>query len=174
MDRQPDSGDGVDALCASIVEQDHASLRTALPRIAEILAGLESTVHSPQLTSWRALFDDLADQIRANLAKEENLLFPAIEALASAERRRVRSAPLPFVTLAHPIRVMETEHARIEEAIDRLRAAARAADEACRRSPAWRQWTAELSTLEADLRDHHFIENVVLFPSALELERRVL
>jgi regulator of cell morphogenesis and NO signaling len=174
MDRQSDRAHGVDTLCAAIVERDHASLRKALPRIAGVLAEIAGAAPSPQLSSLRAMFDDLADQIRANLAKEENLLYPAIEALSAAERQRVRPAPLPFVTLLHPIRVMETDHVRIEEAVERLRDTMRATNGPCRRLHAWHQCSAQLSALDAELHEHHFIENAVLFPRALELERRVL
>ena len=174
MDRQADSGAGVDTLCALVVQRDHASLRLALPRIAGLLAELEQSAPSSQPISMRAAFADLADQIRANLAKEENLLFPAIEALSLAERLQVRPAPLPFVTLVHPIRVMETDHARIEEAIERLRGMARAAAGSYRRSSLWQRCAVELAALDAELRAHHSTENEVLFPRALELERRVL
>ena len=175
MDRQADSGVvDLDTLCALVVQRDHASLRRALPRIAGWLAELERSSPSPQLTALCSAFGDLADQVRANLAKEENLLFPAIEALAVAERRQARPAPLPFVTLLHPIRVMETDHARIEEAIERLRGQMRAAAEPCHRSSPWQQCVVELAAFEAELREHHFTENEVLFPRALELERRVL
>jgi iron-sulfur cluster repair protein YtfE (RIC family) len=38
---------------------------------------------------------------------------------------------------------------------------------------AWRQCLTQLAQLDADLREHHRTENEVLFPRALELERRL-
>ena len=173
MDSHSDTDGGIDTLCASIVERYHASLRQALTRIGGLLAQLEGG-SAGQLASVRIAFAEVADQINANLAKEEYLLFPAIELLATAEREQVRPPPLPFVTLLHPIRAMETDHARIEEAIDQLCQAAREVGEPFTLLPAWQRCLIDLAALDADVRAHHSTENEVLFPRALELERRAL
>jgi len=68
---------------------------------------------------------------------------------------------------------METEHARIESALDRVRVLARLVPESETRSPDWHRCMADLATLDTELREHHRTENEVLFPRALELERRV-
>jgi regulator of cell morphogenesis and NO signaling len=173
MNGHSDRDGGIDTLCESIVERHHASLREALARIGGLLAHLEEAA-AGQLASVRIAFEDVAEQVNANLAKEEYLLFPAIESLAAAEREQVRPPPLPFVTLLHPIRVMETDHARIEQAIDQLCQAAREVGEPFSLLPAWQRCLTDLAALDADVRAHHCTENEVLFPRALELERRAL
>jgi regulator of cell morphogenesis and NO signaling len=102
------------------------------------------------------------------------LLFPAIAALAEADRAGTRRPPLAFATVLHPIRVMEAEHARIERAVGRMRELAQAVPEPDTLSPNWRHCMADLATLDAELREHHRAENEVLFPRALEVERRLL
>ena len=173
MESHSDRDGGIDTLCTSIVQRYHASHRQALARIGHQLARLEGSPYA-QLAAIRAAFADVAAQINANLAKEENLLFPAIQSLANAERQLVPPPPLPFVTLLHPIRVMETDHARIEEALDRLCHAARAVGAPCSRLPEWQRCLTDLTALDADVRAHHVTENEVLFPRAMELERRAL
>jgi regulator of cell morphogenesis and NO signaling len=124
--------------------------------------------------AFATAFGELAELIEAHLAKEENLLFPALEALANAERMGRSRPPLPFVTVLHPIRLMEAEHVRIELALDRLRELVLAVSEPDTLSASWHQCMAELSHLDDDLREHHRTENEHLFPQALELERRIL
>jgi iron-sulfur cluster repair protein YtfE (RIC family) len=70
--------------------------------------------------------------------------------------------------------MMEAEHVRIEAALDRLQAAALGVAEPDSLSPGWRRLVSELSELDTDLRDQHRTENEILFPRALELERRLL
>ena len=170
MDRPDDSGRSLDAMCHDIVGRHHASVFRSLPRVRDELARLSSTA---ALAELRLAFASLADEIRGHLAKEEHLLFPSFVALAGAEREGTRPA-LPFSTVLHPIRMMEAEHVRIEAALDRLRAAALSVPEPDSLSPGWHRLVAELSELDTDLREQHRTENEILFPRALELERRLL
>jgi len=174
MDRLRDSTRPLDAMCDDIVERYHASLHRSLPIIRDELADLAASAESPTLEVMRVAFSELADKIRAHLAKEEQLLFPALEALSLAERDGRGRPPLPFATILHPVRVMEAEHAGIENALDQLRDFALDVPEPETLNPLWRQCLSHLSQLAAELTEHHCIENEVLFPAALELERRVL
>ncbi|MBM3808510.1 MAG: hypothetical protein FJW22_09985 [Acidimicrobiia bacterium] len=173
MDR-PGDDIGVDALCHAIVDRYHASLDQSLSRIAGELGGLAHRTPSPALDSVHRAFLELAAQIRAHLAKEENLIFPAIEALAVAERTGGRHASLPFVTVLHPIRVLEGEHVRIEQAVEQLREVTRRVNEPDTETPGWRACMSNLATFAAELHEHLKTENEILFPRALDLERRVL
>lgn len=174
MEPADDGRRPLDVMCDEIVERYHAALRRSLPRIRDELVHLAATGTSPALVALGAAFAELAELIESHLAKEENLLFPALEALANAERTGGSRPPLPFVTVLHPIRLMEAEHVRIELALDRLRELVLAVSEPDTLSAAWHQCMADLSHLDDDLREHHRTENEHLFPHALELERRVL
>jgi regulator of cell morphogenesis and NO signaling len=174
MERTDDGRRPLDVMCDEIVERYHAALRRSLPRIRDDLAHLYATSMSPAILRLATVFSELAELIEAHLAKEENLLFPALEALANAERTGGTRPPLPFATVLHPIRLMEAEHARIALALDRLRELVLAVSEPDTLSAAWHQCMADLSRLDDDLREHHRTEDEVLFPSALELERRML
>ncbi|MDO8678152.1 MAG: hemerythrin domain-containing protein [Acidobacteriota bacterium] len=165
----------LDELCDIIVARHHAYLHRALPLIRAELARLTEPECAPArlLTDTREAFADVAHQLQGHLAKEEHVLFPALEALAKADREGGSRPALPFPTVLYPIRLMESEHARIEAAMERLRQVTHAfvapegASESCRHC------LSELSRLDADLREHHRVESEVLFPLALELERRL-
>lgn len=175
MDFAGGAGRPLDELCASIVERYHSSLYRSLPLIHGELARLADTdpAPPPMLAETRAAFAELSHQLQSHLAKEENLLFPALEALARADRAGGPRPLLAFSTVLHPIRVMETEHARIESTLDRLRELTHAFVAPERASERWRHCLAALSQLDADLRAHHREESEVLFPRALEIECRM-
>jgi regulator of cell morphogenesis and NO signaling len=174
MQRVIDGTSNIELLCDAIVDRYHASLQEALPRIGDEMQSMSAAAASPVVERLRLAFSEVARQIESHLAKEEHLLFPAIAALSLAEREGARRPPLAFATVLHPIRLMEAEHARIEGAVERLRELARAVSEPDTLSPTWRRCMSELATLEAELREHHRAENEILFPRALELERRLL
>ena len=173
MDLTRDSSLGIDALCAEIVQRYHASVHRSLARIRENFAAL-SADGAIAADRTRVAFEELAEYIVAHLAKEEALLFPALESLAAADREGGGRPMLPFTALVHPIRVMEAEHMRIEELLARVRDEARAVAEPESLQPRWRECMSELALLDSDLREHHRTENEVLFPRALDLERRLL
>jgi len=174
MDPVHDPGRPLDAMCHDIVTRYHAPLHHALPRIRDVLTELADGDAPPAVDLMRVAFTALADMIEAHLAKEENLLFPALTALSDAERSGRGRPPLPFATILHPIRMMESEHMRIESALDQLREFARDVSGADASAPGWREYIDDLLRLDDDLRDQHRFENEVLFPAALDLERRIL
>ncbi len=173
MQRVIDRTSSIELLCDAIVDRYHASLQQALPRIRDDLQSMSAAAASPFMEMLRLAFDEVAEQIESHLAKEEHLLFPAIAALSIAEREGGRRPPLAFATVLHPIRFMEAEHARIEMAVEKLRELARAVAEPDTLSPNWQRCMADLAKLDVELRKHHRTENEVLFPRALELERRL-
>ena len=174
MDRPADTARPLDVLCVDIAERYHASLHRSLPRICDELAALCGSGASAALRNVRTVFSDLADLIEGHLAKEEHLLFPALEALAAAEHHTGRRPPSTFVTVLHPIRLMESEHARIELALQHLRGLALEVSEPDSLSAGWRRCLAELALLDRDLHEHHRAEDEILFPLALDLERRLI
>lgn len=174
MDRLDAATTPLDVLCEDIVERYHAALHRSLPKIRSDLSGLCATSGGTALRNVRIAFDHLADLIEGHLAKEEHLLFPALEALAVASREGHRNPSMPFVELVHPIRMMEAEHLRIEAALDDVRAAVLEVADPDSLLPAWRRCLAALAQLDRDLSEHHRAEGDVLFPAALELEHRLI
>ena len=174
MDRFDNVAPPLEEVCADVIERHHLSLHRALPLIRDELAALCRESDSAALHEVRNAFSALADQIAGHLAKEEHLLFPAVEALAAAERDGSRWSATPFVTLLYPIRLMEAEHLRIEAAVEHLRDLVLEVAEPASLMTGWRRCLLALAQLDRDLREHRRVQDEVLFPRALELERRVL
>lgn len=173
MDRADSGRRPLDVMCHDIVERDHAALRRSLTRIGPELSALAAASESPAARAMREVFAELTAVIAGHLAKEEHLVFPALVALSAA---KTHPCPRPgtFTTVLYPIRLLESEHLRIEEMIDRLRDLARTIGEPGCISEPFRRCMAELADLDRHLREEHRVENEILFPYALELERQLL
>jgi regulator of cell morphogenesis and NO signaling len=164
----------LDELCDAVVERHHTYLHGVIPLIRGWLGTLavREPDQAPGLTETRAAFSELAELLLAHLAKEEAILFPAFAALAQAAREGTSRPPLPFPTVLHPIRMMESEHARLEQSLEQLRAVSNDFRVPAEASNAARRCYLELARLDREVRAHLLAENDVLFPRALELERR--
>lgn len=158
-----------DRLIDHIVLTHHAYVRSALPRIASYLTKL-TAVHGtrhPELAQIRGEFDTLGEELLQHLRKEEYVLFPYIRELAVQRR----TLPSPFGTVENPIRMMEQEHEDVGvqlRKIRRLTADYMIPGDGC---ATYRVCFEELAAFERDLYRHIHLENNVLFPRAVKLER---
>ena len=164
----------LDVICDDIVERYHAALHQSLPGIRRKLAAFAAETPAPAAREMCEVFGELAEQIESHLAKEEHLVFPALAALSRPEASPFLRPVATFATVLHPIRLLETEHVRIELTLDRLRELALTIGEPDSLSEHFRRCMIDLAELDAHLREHHRIENEVLFPRALEMERQLL
>jgi regulator of cell morphogenesis and NO signaling len=161
----------LDALCERLVVGPHAVVHAAVPRIRARLTAIAERAPAAESDAVRLAFEAAADLLLAHLAKEANILFPALSALAEAERAGQPRPPLAFPTVMHPIRLLEAEHARVVAALDDLqRLIARHPDAG---ADAWTPVRDELAALRQTLGAHGRLEAEVLFPRALDLDRRV-
>ena len=116
----------------------------------------------------------LADELLTHMAKEENILFPFIEAMAAASRNAGRLPRGPFGTVLNPVRVMEEDHRRAGELVESLRTLTgtfASPPDAC---TTFTLCYEQLARYAADLHQHIHLENHVLFPRALDLERTLV
>ena len=158
-----------------IVDQHHKFTRDEIARLrplAEKVANRHGENHA-ELAEIRDIFAELADELLVHMKKEENILFPYITQLERAEEGN-GPVPLPhFGTVQNPIRMMFFEH---DKAGDLLRGLRRLSDDytapedAC---PSFKGLFAGLEDFERDLHRHIHLENNVLFPQAIEMEKRV-
>ncbi|MEQ1764008.1 MAG: iron-sulfur cluster repair di-iron protein [Pyrinomonadaceae bacterium] len=128
----------------------------------------------PELFKLQTIFLALANSLIPHMRKEEAVLFPYIQMLESSIAGNSPAAPPHFGTVANPIRMMMADH---EEDGERLRVMREITDDytlpegAC---PSYTALYAGLQDLEKDLHRHIHLENNVLFPAAVDLERSIL
>ncbi len=165
----------LDELVSHIVETHHAYLKLDLPvleaRIEKVI-----TVHGsrdPQkLPRLAAVFSGLRQELEMHLHKEEAILFPFIVQYGRAESRNQPTPPVPFGSIANPIRAMEHEHADAGGALQEIRDLTGGYNPPAYACSTVRALYDGLKALEKDLHVHIHLENNILFPRAIALEKR--
>jgi regulator of cell morphogenesis and NO signaling len=160
-------------LIGHILQTHHEYLKLNLPALSRRLAKV-AEVHGskdPQrLQEMAEVYGAMRVELEDHMHKEEVILFPFIERYDYAASQGLPLPPVPFGTIANPIRVMEREHSSAGGALARLReltAGYTLPDWACDTVRAlWRG----LEELEADLHLHIHLENNILFPRAIAME----
>ena len=158
-----------------LVEKHHTFTRNEMERLNPLMqkvAGKHGDKH-PELYKLKEVFEKLCDDLLPHLQKEEMVLFPFIKNLSIANERKT-SLPTPhFMTIQNPIRMMGVEHDEAGDILKEMRKLSSdytAPENAC---PSYKALYFGLEELEKDLHVHIHLENNLLFPTAIELEKKV-
>ena len=166
----------VTELADHILATHHAFTRSQITRIDGLLARVQrahAAAHGALLEQVREIFDALRAELESHLAKEEQVLFPAIQAIDGYLAGRNARPAIHCGRVAYPIRQMEAEHDSAGAALARLRALTggyQAPADACATFQALYE---ALPALEADLHEHIHLENNILFPRSVGQEERM-
>ena len=173
----PSKWDGMSAtaLIYHIRDTHHAFTRDQLAHLDIMLERLvrRHAEARPELNGVWSVLQDLRDDLIPHLMKEENILFPYIEAL---EKHKLEGTPLPpacFGVIDNPIRQMESEHTAVAGLLQKLRQATSDYAPPGELCTSYRIALQAMENLEADLLRHIQLENKVLFPRALALAQTV-
>ena len=163
-------------LVGHIVDTHHEFTRREIDRLLPLAAKVENRhgENHKELSEFRAIFDELADELLQHMQKEEMVLFPFIQRLVIANSKNLPAPIPPFGTVGNPVRMMMFEHDRAGDLLRRLRELSNdfaAPEDAC---PSYRGLYAGVEDLERDLHRHIHLENNVLFPKAVEIENRLI
>lgn len=163
---------GLGELADHIVATHHAYLRQELPRL-DFMTRKVAAVHGdgePRLVKIREVFVQFQDELQSHMIKEEQILFPMIRHLATAD-----TAPAFHCgSLANPINQMELEHQEAGDGLAHFRLLTEdytPPEWACN---TFRSLYDALAQLELDMHQHVHKENHILFPKALQRERELL
>ncbi len=161
-------------LLGHIVQDHHGYIRSESPRLVSLLQKVvarHGAAH-PELKSIQELFAAMLDELLMHMMKEENVLFPYLAKMeaAASEGRAVPAAM--FGSIEVPISRMLADHDDAGELLVRIRALSgdfRPPEDAC---PTYRALYHGLKQFERDLHQHVHLENNIVFPRALEMERK--
>ncbi len=160
-------------LTAHIVQRHHRYVRDESPRIELLLQKVvnrHGEAH-PELGAIQDTFVALSQELFAHMMKEERVLFPFLDAMEAAARAG-QPAPLGcFASVELPIARMLADHDDAGALLAKMRDLSggyRAPDGSC---PSYRGLYQALEEFERDLHHHVHLENNILFPRAVEMER---
>lgn len=166
----------LDFLVDYIVNTHHKYVKESLPFMTELSAKV-ARVHGEnhlELLEVARIFDGLAKDFGLHLMKEENILFPYIKELVAAKKEGRSLPDAPFGKVNTPTQMMETEHEKAGEdmlAIRKLTNDYKLPQGACN---SYQILFKKLEEFENDLFNHVHLENNILFPKAIVLEKEVI
>jgi regulator of cell morphogenesis and NO signaling len=160
-------------LIAHIKNTHHKFTREEVVRLSALLdkVGKVHGKNHPEVIEIRAIFAGLAQELTTHLMKEEMVLFPYITRLEEAVIENEPVVPPPFGTVQNPVAMMEHEHDSAGNALRAMRKASRdysAPEDAC---VSYKTLYSALAGFEADLHQHIHLENNILFPRAIAMEK---
>jgi regulator of cell morphogenesis and NO signaling len=160
-------------LIAHIKNTHHKYTSEEMARLVPLLDKVCS-VHGknhPELQRVRENFQSLVQELTTHLMKEERVLFPYIVRMEEAVIQKEPVLPSPFGSVQNPISMMEHEHDSAGSALRAMRDASggyKAPADAC---VSFQTLYKALADFEADLHQHIHLENNILFPRAIALEK---
>lgn len=165
----------IEFLTDHIINIHHAYVAENIPLLLQY-SNRVVKVHGHHYTELHEINDLLtvvAGELSAHMKKEELILFPFIKKLVKAKSEGADIPDTHFGTVDNPIKMMEAEH---EEAGEILRKIAKLSNNytpppgACN---TYRAFFAKLDEFEQDLHQHIHLENNILFPKTLQLEKEM-
>ena len=125
----------------------------------------------PELFEINELFVESAKDLGANLKKEELLLFPFIKKMVAAKQKGENVEKPHFGSVENPVAMMKHEHTIEGDRFVKIAALTnnyQFPEDAC---GTYQVTFKMLEDFEKDLHTHIHLENNILFPKAIELEK---
>jgi regulator of cell morphogenesis and NO signaling len=165
----------IDKLADHIEGKHHKYVEERTPVLQQYLNKI-CMVHGrqhPELLQIKELFERSACDLAAHMKKEELILFPAVRKMAAAHVSGSMQ-PMHFGTVKNPIHRMMHEH---EVEGDIFRKIAELSNNYTPPSDACTTYKVAfimLKEFESDLHLHIHLENNILFPKSVEMEKTVI
>ena len=128
--------------------------------------------HYKEVVEINKLFHAVAQELAAHMKKEELILFPFIKQLVKSDKEGVKVRVPHFGTVNNPIAMMEEEHENAGDILKEIKQLSNnytPPENACN---TFKALYAKLEEFEQDLHQHIHLENNILFPKAILLEKK--
>ena len=165
----------LDFLVDYIVNTHHSYVAESIPQINDHLNKViekHSEAH-PELKDIREYFSVVYKDLQMHMMKEERILFPYIKHMALVKDGKATNEAPYFGTVQNPIRMMEEEHINAGDIFKSIREKSNnynIPDDAC---ATFNMTMNELKEFEEDLHKHIHLENNLLFPKSIQLEKEL-
>lgn len=145
---------------------------TFIMELANKVASVHGALH-PETIRVAEIFAKVANDLTLHLMKEEKVLFPFIKEMSDVQDKAGRLSESAFGEVSNPIQMMESEHEEAGEALQTIR---ELTGNFALPAGACNSYTIlykKLDEYENDLHKHVHLENNILFPKAIALEREL-
>jgi regulator of cell morphogenesis and NO signaling len=153
--------DHIKATHHRFVRANAAQIAACARRIADVHGA-----QHPELARIAASFGQMATELTAHLAHEEEVVFPAIKRAEAAARKGASPEAADAETIACDIEALVREHEHFAAALHGIRDLAMGYGLPYDACATWSLTWERLQAFEADLHEHVHLEDDVLFPRA--------
>ena len=160
-------------LIAHIISTHHKYVREEMARLGPLFDKVCS-VHGknhPELLQIRVSFQGLEQELTMHMMKEERILFPYIVRKEESVIQKEPLLPPPFGSVQNPVAMMMHEHDSAGEALRSMRKASAGYTPPGDACISFQTLYKALADFEADLHQHIHLENNILFPRAIAMEK---
>lgn len=166
----------IDFLIDYIINVHHAYANQILPSLEANLVSFANSHQKqfPEMPQLVAAFSNLSTLIIAHNRHEEEIIFPYIKQIDNTFRRKESYGGLFVRTLRKPFHSVDGEHKHIGELFQDIRRLTNNytfPDSAC---TSHRVVFQKLQEFDNDMVQHNYLENNVLFPKVMEMEKQLL
>jgi regulator of cell morphogenesis and NO signaling len=167
----------VDFLSDYIVNVHHNYLKQTMPEVRKMLRSFveEHVKKYPYLRELESAFLQLNREVFPHMNQEEEILFPYIKQIYHAYTSRESYASLLVRTLRKPVEeVMAKEHESAIKHLQKFRTLSGDYTPPVNACVSHKVTLAKLRELDNDLSQHIHLENNILFPKAIAIEKDLL
>jgi regulator of cell morphogenesis and NO signaling len=160
-------------LIVHIKNTHHKYTREEIARLGPLFEKVCS-VHGknhPELLQIRGIFQGLAQELTTHMMKEDMILFPYMVRMEEATIEKEPIAPAPFGSVQNPVSMMEHEHDSAGNALRAMRETSNGYSAPADACVSYQTLYKALAEFEADLHQHIHLENNILFPRAVAMEK---
>lgn len=159
-----------------ILNTHHRYVKKAIPVIYEYTQKI-AKVHGenhPEVVVIAEIFLCVTDELNRHMCKEEDVLFPYIKHLSIADNNAMKIEQPSFGSLSNPINMMEHEHDEVGRLLEKIKLLSNNYTPPADACTTFKLCYSKLKEFEDDLHKHIHLENNILFPKAIELEKKLL
>jgi regulator of cell morphogenesis and NO signaling len=167
----------IDFLIDYLINVHHRYLKKSLPETQHVLAEFskEHNKKFPYLVELEKKFDLLIKKLVPSLLEEEEVIFPYIRQIAHAHQHKEPYAALFVRTMRKPVEeTMFKGHEIVNDIILSIRTITNKYTTPENVCISHKVVIAKLKELDNDLMQHLYLEQSVLFPRAMAIEKEVL
>lgn len=158
-----------------ILDNHHVYTKAELARLEPLTEKViaKHGDNHPELRRIGRLFQQLSQDLKPHMFKEEQILFPYVVQLEKAVLHNGPAPFAPFGTVDNPVRMMMTEHETVGELLRELRGASANYTVPPAGCLSYHSLYQGLEAFENDLHQHIHLENNLLFRRAAEMEGKL-
>ncbi|MDE3181767.1 MAG: iron-sulfur cluster repair di-iron protein [Acidobacteriota bacterium] len=157
-----------------IVKKHHGYCRKEQERLEPLLAKVVQ-VHGdrhPELKSIQLLFNRMTHELAQHLPKEEKMLFPIILGMSRASLEKEPMPRLELGAVQNPVSMMILEHDECGRILKEMHSLSHGYEPPADACGSYQSLYQGLKEFEEDMHHHVYLENYVLFPRTVSLEKQ--